>query len=581
MLPEKVMLMTGILTAASLLAGCAAEENTAAAPAVQAAAEKSSVTLANPFVDYSSLEEAEAAAGFSFSVPEKVTAGGVTSAVRKVQVMSGRMIQVIYEDSEGNELCMLRKQAAGDAAEDLTGDYTEYAFSNTMTAGSIEAEVRGESENRLHDAVWQRDGYDEALYSEAGMTAEEMHMVLENTDVDAMSVEEYLSTDACRKFRNDRAEAVEAGSIYQDTLHAYLQYTMPGILQDDGIHNVIYSPANVYIELAMLAQCTSGETQQQLLYLLGLDDPEGLPVIVNAIWDANAADNPLVTTTFGNSIWLQDDLTYNEETLQTLSDRYHADSYVGDLAGREANDALHQWINSHTGNLLTEAADGMEMDQDTVMSLVSTLYLKASWQESFDAEQTTTETFHGAEDMDVSMMHQTISTDVYQGNGFRAMALQLSAGGRMWIFLPDEGTDLSTLPASEDVYHVLKGDGSVESIYADVHLSLPKFDVQSDLDLGDSMRALGVTDIFTDAADFSPLTTDTGCYVSMLKHAARVKADEDGIEAAAFTAAMIRATSIQENETCDFRVDHPFMFAVQGEDGSVLFAGLVNNPGAE
>lgn len=194
---------------------------------------------------------------------------------------------------------------------------------------------------------------------------------------------------------------------------------------------------------------------------------------------ANIAENPVVTLSLANSLWMQDDITYNEETLGKLADGFHTYDYVGDLAGQKANDALHKWINDNTGNLLTEAADGLQMDDSTVMALVSTLYLKASWMDQFEPENTKTETFHGAEDFDVQMMHQTLSSDIYQGDGFRAVGLGLTDCGTMWIFLPDEGTDAASLPGNKDVYRVLSGDSSIDSVYADVNLSLPKFDVSS------------------------------------------------------------------------------------------------------
>lgn len=45
---------------------------------------------------------------------------------------------------------------------------------------------------------------------------------------------------------------------------------------------------------------------------------------------------------------MQDDITYNEETLGKLADGFHTYDYVGDLAGQKANDALHKWINDNT-----------------------------------------------------------------------------------------------------------------------------------------------------------------------------------------------------------------------------------------
>lgn len=386
------------------------------------------------------------------------------------------------------------------------------------------------------------------------------------------------SSGSAQSETQSQSDAMAESGKYASIFQPFYEKSMQEILKDDGKSNVVYSPANVYIELAMLAQCTGGDTQKQILDLLGAKDASSLPAAVNAMWQANAAKNPIVTLSLANSLWLQDDITYNEETLKKLTDSFHTYDYVGDLAGKKANDALHKWINDNTGNLLTEAADGLQMDDSTVMALVSTLYLKASWMEKFEPENTKTETFHGAEDFDVQMMHETLSADVYQGNGFRAVGLGLTDCGTMWIFLPDEGTDAASLPGNKDVYRVLSGDSSIESMYADVNLSLPKFDVSSDTDMIADLKAMGVTDVFADGADFSPLTTDTDCLVSQLEHAARVKTDEDGVEAAAFTAAIAEATALMDKTTVDFTVDHPFLFVVQGGDGTVLFTGIVNQP---
>lgn len=78
--------------------------------------------------------------------------------------------------------------------------------------------------------------------------------------------------------------------------------------------------------------------------------------------------------------------------------------------------------------------------------------------------------------------------------------------------------------------------------------SVPKFDVSSDLELTDALKALGVTDVFDfDKSDFSPLIDeekfDESVAVTKVQHAARVKIDEKGCEAAAFTAVRADAQS--------------------------------------
>ena len=159
----------------------------------------------------------------------------------------------------------------------------------------------------------------------------------------------------------------------------------------------------------------------------------------------------------------------------------------------------------------------------------------------------------------------------------------------MWFLLPDEGVSLESLWAlvqdlptlavdtSEGCYELRDYASLARQGYGEIHWSVPKFDVDSDLDLIPALEALGVTDAFTDAADFSPLT-GLDALVSAVKHAARVKVDEEGCEAAAFTAVMAETTSalVEPLPVVEMDLDRPFGFLITGAEGLPLFVGVVN-----
>lgn len=108
----------------------------------------------------------------------------------------------------------------------------------------------------------------------------------------------------------------------------------------------------------------------------------------------------------------------------------------------------------------------------------------------------------------------------------------------------------------------------------EVNLSMPKFDIENTLSLKDTLKKMGMSDVFDpEKADFAPLT-DTPVYLSEVEHGVRVKTDEKGIEAAAYTKMDIDAMALIQ-ESVDFKVDRPFIFAVQSQDGSILFCGQV------
>ena len=123
--------------------------------------------IANPFVNYDSIDEAAEVTGFDFLVPASMD--GYTD--RNVQVVDGKMIQVTFLDESGNML-ILRK-AAG--SEDISGDYIIYADTKTVTLpNGAEAELRGD-ETSFQGAVWTADGFTYAVSSDLPM--EEAAMV--------------------------------------------------------------------------------------------------------------------------------------------------------------------------------------------------------------------------------------------------------------------------------------------------------------------------------------------------------------------------------------------------------------------
>ena len=109
-----------------------------------------------------------------------------------------------------------------------------------------------------------------------------------------------------------------------------------------------------------------------------------------------------------------------------------------------------------------------------------------------------------------------------------------------------------------------------------VNWSVPKFDLHDSLKLNDALQALGVTDAFDkNKADFAPLT-EQPAYVESVNQAARVKIDEEGVEAAAYTEVDTNAAAAppQEMPEEEMNLNRPFLFVIW-KDGAPLFVGAV------
>ena len=368
---------------------------------------------------------------------------------------------------------------------------------------------------------------------------------------------------------------------YQNGIREFYETTMQEFLKDTNGKNKVYSPLNVYMALAMLAETASGESRQQILDLLHTDSIETLRNNASILWNANYCDDGTVTSLLASSAWLSDERTYNMDTLKALADYYYASAFSGEMGSAEYNQMLQDWLNEQTGGLLKEQAANIELDPATVFSLATTVYFRAKWSSEFNEANNTEEVFHAADgDVVTEFMHQSRSSNYYWGENFGAISRSLDNSGEMLLILPDEDVNVEDLLTDNEVLDFIYEHYSWENQkFLIVNQSIPKFDVVSDFSLVPGLKNLGVTDVFSAGkADFTPLTTDSNVEVSGATHAARVLIDEEGCQAAAFTVIVYATAARPPEEQVDFVLDRPFLFVINGQDSQPLFIGIVNQP---
>ena len=369
-------------------------------------------------------------------------------------------------------------------------------------------------------------------------------------------------------------------------LGAFIEKTASEILCEAGSENRIYSPLNVYLALAMLSELTDGETRQQILDLLGTETIEQLRTRANAVWNANYSDDGSVTSILASSLWMNQNIDFNDSTMKTLAENYYASSYRGEMGSSDFNKALQKWLNDQTGGLLNEYVSELKLTPDTILALATTIYFQAKWTDEFSERETHKDVFHAANgDITTDFMKATeLYGTYYWGETFSATAKSLENSGKMYFILPDEGVSVDDLLTDEEALAFITSNGIWENRKAlMVHLSVPKFDVSSKLDLKEHLQNLGVTDCFIpDVSDYTPLLDknamelEKDIYLSKVEHAARVKIDEEGVTAAAYTVMALCGAGMPPSDEIEFTVDRPFIFVITSDDGLPLFIGVVN-----
>ena len=395
---------------------------------------------------------------------------------------------------------------------------------------------------------------------------------------------DYTDDDGYLNWQADQLALHRQPDGYADSLNAYFAAITRQLLSNTKGENAACSPVNIYLALAMLAETTDGDRRQQILDLLGADSVKDLRTQAEQVWKAHYNYDGLTTSILANSLWLEEGYLYNKETVDLLANSYYASVFQGDLGSEEMNQVLRDWINRQTGNLLQEQTRDLKLDPQTVLALVSTLHYQVQWIDKFQEKENTEAIFHGtAGDTSETFMRQTlIYNPYYWSEHFGAVSLNLEDNSRMWLILPDEGITPEELLSSGEAMDFLQQNVNEYEKQKSlmIHLSVPKFDISSDLEISRQLKDLGITDVFVPGtADFSPIIpVADGGYVSQVKHAARVAIDEEGVTAAAFTMIARCGAGMPPKDEMDFILDRPFLFVIESQDGLPLFAGIVNQP---
>ena len=353
-----------------------------------------------------------------------------------------------------------------------------------------------------------------------------------------------------------------------------------------GKGNLFFAPYSIDICLSMVASGARNETERQMAD--ALSEPSQTAERDMAAAKLRAALDELrragdITFDEANRVWLQKNYKILEAFRASITNAYGADFAPADFGANaeKCRGEINGWVEKATRGKIKDLIPQGALNGLTRMVLVNAVYFYGSWDKAFKAEATTDDTFKSADgDVKVRMMHARLEhLSAREEDGLQVVDLPYK-GRRavMTILLPAEGglKALENRIAKDGIDVTI---GRLEP--STVRVSLPKFKLEQQFSLGDTLVALGMRNAFSVRdADFSGMTGTKDLYISAVVHKAFVQVDEKGTEAAAATGAimMTRAMPMPQKEIV-LRVDRPCVFLIRDrETGAVLFMGRLAKP---
>nr|ATU82442.1 venom serpin 3 [Lethocerus distinctifemur] len=340
--------------------------------------------------------------------------------------------------------------------------------------------------------------------------------------------------------------------------------------------NLIVSPTSLMMVLSLAYIGSKGQTAKEIADALGLpSNSEDVLVGYNQL--IQDLRNPVLKLV--NKIFADSSLQLKEEFQKQATEYFlSAAQNVDFLHNAEvARQTINTWVEDNTNNKIKDLLAPGVVDASTRLVLTNAIHFKANWKLKFDPTETSKENFYVTPDttVKVDMMHTKDKFGFKHHMELEAKMLQLPYEGddfRLIVILPDKPDGLANVESKLQTLNLQEEFSSFRK--TTVLVGMPKFKMESTIDLEDILIQLGMPSMFSEA-DFSGIAQGENLQVSKVVQKAFIEVNEEGTEAAAATAAIFGRSGGNRDL---FYADHPFLLLILHRNNNVLFIGTVKKP---
>ncbi len=344
---------------------------------------------------------------------------------------------------------------------------------------------------------------------------------------------------------------------------------------------VLISPVSVLNALGMVANGAGGDTLKQLETAAGMSLNQLNDFLYTYRMSLPAAYKSCAVS-LANSAWIREDFRVEDDFLRSCVNYYGAEMYRSAFDGSLVTD-LNRWVSQKTDGmidrLLEQASDAL-----TMLYLVNAACFDARWDTPYTkADLRTGLPFTAADGTRQTADYLTGTESIYlSGNNVTGFVKPYDGGKYAFVaLLPDEGVTLADYLENLTGEHLYKLITDHRS--ADVQVSIPKFSAQSELELEEPLKDMGITDLFNvstaDLRSIGSAPSGNNLYVFSVLHKTYLELDENGTKAAAATSLEVNAGAAPPSEDVKtVTLDRPFLYMIVDTHACVpLFMGTVTS----
>ena len=322
--------------------------------------------------------------------------------------------------------------------------------------------------------------------------------------------------------------------------------------------NFILSPLSIFQILSLTSNGAKGSTKEEMLATLQNSNE----ISLNSInYDLLKVLKNFTTLEVANAVMTK------VNPLQKFTEI--CENYLAPIEKLQTVDQVNNWCSEKTHGKINKIVDKLE--NDVRMILLNAVYFKGFWESEFSKKGTILKSFYNLnkEEVKVKTMYKLSFFNYFENSDVQAVEIPYKKDKMSAIIiLPNKKLDINTwineISNDQNNLYSIINELSIQR----VELELPKFELEYEVELKETLKNLGMFNAFSDNANFDGLSQEEKLKISSVVHKAYIKINEESTEAAAITKVIIKKrTSTGPNKPKEIihqmKVNRPFLFLIK------------------
>lgn len=370
----------------------------------------------------------------------------------------------------------------------------------------------------------------------------------------------------------DKNKTASQKSLVKDSYNKLSLAFLKNYTEKQKGQNVVFSPYSVMALLLMLADATDGASREEIIASVckgaGFDEAKKFICLLEDMLEDDgsfcSANAVCVKKKYKDKI--------KPQYLHALKNIFNGQLFASGNIVKDVND----WVSKNTKGMIKQIVS--ENNAAMVSCFMNAVAFKAGWESAYDDDEIKENIFYNADGsrQKVRMLCGT-EYDYIEDKYFTGFVKEYEAGYSFMALLPKE-------KSQQFLYETLKQINFRKlfraKAFENVEIRMPEFKFSYEVELSDFCRNRGIETVFSDHADFTPMTEEW-LKVESIAHKAVIKVDRSGTEAAAVTYAVMVTgcpPDAFKRKRKIVRLNRPFLFAIMHNETILpVFVGIVNH----